>query len=170
MLTYFSQMLSLYLNRIGWSLTWRERRSLMDYRKWQSRNTLKSANSSWEETTLTNANLIQKENLNRWSLVKFFICRMGNIVLCHSMPLFQLWTLQIEAVGFDEGAVSGHFSQNNKNRRKTKLFFMAEYDSFLVWPTSLVKEHILTVAKCSKGQASLSTKLLYSYVSLLVLQ
>lgn len=119
-LTDFSEMLSLYLNRIGWSLTSQERRILMNYRKLQSRITLKSANSSWEKT---NANLIQKENLRRWSLVKFLICRIGSIVFCHSMPWLQFWTLQIEAVGFDRSAVSGHFSQNSKTRRKPKLFF-----------------------------------------------
>lgn len=46
---------------------------------------------------------------------------------------------------------------------------MAEFGSFLVGPTSLVKEYLLTFAKFSEGQVKLSTKFLSSYINFLII-
>lgn len=54
---------------------------------------------------------------------------MGKIVLCHSVPLFHLWALQAEAVGFDKGAV---ISVRMTEIEQNQGVFMAEYDSFII--------------------------------------
>lgn len=52
---------------------------------------------------------------------------------------------------------------------ETQSFLMAEFGSFLVGPTSLVKEYLLNFAKVSEGQAKLPTKFLGSYISVLIM-
>lgn len=66
-----------------------------------------------------------------------------------------------EALGFDQGALSG-ISVKTTRAEENQSFLMAEFGSFLVGPTSLVKEYLLAFAKFSEGQAKLPTKFLHS--------
>lgn len=74
-----------------------------------------------------------------------------------------------EALGFDKGAgcvISIKITRIEENQS----FLLAEFGSFPVGPTSLVKDYLLTLAKFSEGQAKLPTKFLDSYISLLILK
>lgn len=73
-----------------------------------------------------------------------------------------------EPLGFDRGAVSV-ISVKITRIEENQSFLMAEFGSFLVGPTSLVKEYLLTFAKFSEGQVKLSTKFLSSYINFLVI-
>lgn len=72
-----------------------------------------------------------------------------------------------ETLGFDKGAASV-ISVKITRTEENQSFLMAEFVSFLVGPTTLVKEYLFTFAKFSEGQAKLATKFLDSYISFLI--
>lgn len=111
-----------------------------------------------------------ERNLSRWSLVKFLICRMGT--QCLAIPCLYCSCERPRRGsqgGFDKGAVS-LISVKITRIEENQSFLLADFGSFLVGPTSLVKDYLLTLAKFSEGQAKLSTEFLDSYISLLILK
>lgn len=121
MLIDFSQMLSIYLYRTDWSLTSGEKEKFHESQEMTVQKHIKICKLILGRNySFTTADLIQKENLSRWSLVKLLICRVGTQCLAspwlycsceHPRRGSWLW----------QRCRLCNFNQNNKNRRKPKL-------------------------------------------------